>query len=474
MEYLYALYTDSQSNVNIVDVYESHLEGDRSTPLTQRYRDGTSIDGFWSFDRETGRGPFNSYYAAVNILGEGGGYAADDHCEKRLDHAAGTVAYILDPDDLTKTLAGHTFDRELYNVMLMVPTVYWTSARVTAESAQGNLAAGTEYNVLYLSSSPAYTPSGHGTVTGMKAYAHSASLESGKTDFESNVYPLLGFGVYESYATGTEDAVGAGLLVSQRSRIPASGLTVDEFKDLADALSPAGGKGVRPCYQQWNYYQWTLYKMMCYTVLGSMNSQGIVGEGFTTYSKADSSAVTGSTDRTGFAGTAASTENASGVVSSEAGRTSSKVFLENGWGSLNLFVGDAYVAGDSYSTQRLYAGNYLGGEKLLGERKQPSASQIWADINVTGDVHRVISSTSVQPSTWGTPVTADGNSEAYGSLEFPGDIVNARESGVSSITVGGRWDNGHYSGLSFSCAGYDISLANEFRGARLAYLLSSL
>ncbi len=474
MEYLYALYTDSQSNVEIADVYESHSDEDRCTPMTQRYRDGTSIDGFWSFDRKTGRGPFNSYYAAVNILGEGEGYAADDLREKRLGSGAGTVAYILDPDDLGRTLAGNTFDRGLYNVMLMVPTVYWTSAKVTAESTAGNLVAGTEYNVLYLSSSPSYTPSGHGTVAGMKAYAHSASLESGKTDFDTYVYPLLGFGVYESYATASEDAVGAGLLVSQGSRVPASGIDVDGFKDLADALPPAAGKEMQSCYQQWNYYQWTLYRMMCYTVLGSMNAQEMVGEGFTAYSKTDGCAVTGSTDRTGFVGVADSTENAAGSVSSEDGRTSSKVFLENGWGSLNLFVGDAYVAGDTYSTQRLYAGNYLGGEKLLEGRNQPSASQPWADINVTGDVHRVISATSVQPSTWGTPISADGNSDAYGSLAFPGDIVNARDSGVSSITVGGRWDNGHYSGLSFSCAGYDIALANEFRGARLAYLLSSL
>jgi len=43
---------------------------------------------------------------------------------------------------------------------------------------------------------------------------------------------------------------------------------------------------------------------------------------------------------------------------------------------------------------------------------------------------------------------------------------------VFSLTAGGRWDNTYYAGVAFICAGYDIGLANEYRGARLAYLLS--
>ena len=471
--YLYALYTDSENNVNVIDVYESHLVNGKATELTQRYRTSDSMDGldpFWSFDKKTGKGPFGTFYAAINLMDDNSMYSADDSAEKRLSTAVGKVAYILDPSNLGKTLAGNTFSVDLYNVMLIIPTVYWGSEKVTMDKSIGNLEKGTEYNVLYLSSSSSYTPSGHGKVSGMKPYAHSASTVSGQTDFETNVYPYLGIGVYESYVTVSGDAAGSGKMVSQSGKAPASGFDVDMFKDQADALTPASGNGMQSDYQQWNYYQWTLYKMMCYTVMGSKNSQVIIGEGYTKGN--DSAAVTGSTDTVGPVGIALATRSASGAVSSEPGRTSAKLFIENGWGSLNEFVADAYVTGQTSDSQRLYAGNFLSGEKLLESRAQPSAGQMWADIFVSGDPHRVISGTSVQSATWDTPISADANSKSYSDPGYPGDIVNAVKSGISSITVGGRWDNTHYAGLSFSCAGYDIALANQFRGARLAYLMS--
>lgn len=217
------LYTDSEYNLDIVDVYESHIENREATPLTERYRTSDSIDGintFWKYDSETGVGPFGTFYAAVNLMDDCPAYDTDDAREERRSTSVGLVAYILDPYDLTKTLSGSSFTADLYNVMLMIPTVYWTSGKVVADTTEGNLVEGTEYNVLYISSDPSYTPSGHDTVEGMKPYAHSASTVSGKTDFETNVYPYLGIGVYESYATSADDAVGAGKLVSQSGKVP--------------------------------------------------------------------------------------------------------------------------------------------------------------------------------------------------------------------------------------------------------------
>ncbi len=242
-------------------------------------------------------------------------YDTDDNKEQRRSTSAGLVAYVLNPYDLTKTLSGNSFTADLYNVMLMIPTAYWTSDKVVADATEGNLVKGTEYNVLYISSSPSYTPSGHDTVEGMKPYAHSASTVSGKTDFETNVYPYLGIGVYESYATSEGDAAGAGKLVSQSGKVPASNIDVDGFKDLADALTPAE----RSDYQQWNYYQWTLYKIMCYTVMGSKNAQVMVDAGYTQGNT--SCAVTGSTDSVGLVGAAEKTTSATGEVTSEKGRT---------------------------------------------------------------------------------------------------------------------------------------------------------
>jgi len=135
--------------------------------------------------------------------------------------------------------------------------------------------------------------------------------------------------------------------------VPASGHDVDAFKSFADALTPAESSGPGPDYQEWNYYQWTLYKMMCYAVMGSKNSQVIVGAGYTEGNP--SSAVTGSTDAIGFVGVAESTRTSSGDVQTGVGKTASKLFIENGWGSLNEFLGDAFVVGDGPDSQILYA-----------------------------------------------------------------------------------------------------------------------
>ena len=297
--YLYAIYTDPVKNLDIVDVYASPIDGGMATEMCQRYRtsDGPGgINTFWGFDGDTGRGPFGAFYAAVNLAGDCPAYDADDAAEGRMSTSAGCVAYILDPDDLGRTLAGHAFDPFLYNVMLVVPTVYWASDRVVAERTEGNLVEGREYNVLYVSSDPSYAPAGHGRIDGMRAYAHSASTVSGEVDFDSNVYPYLGIGVYEGYAT-VEGDFAPGVLVSQSGRAPTSGQDVDEFKALVDALVPASGKGLQSGYQQRNYFQWTLCKIMGYVVMGSKNSQVMVGIGYAEGN--DSAAVTGSTDRPG-------------------------------------------------------------------------------------------------------------------------------------------------------------------------------
>ncbi len=471
--YLYALYTDSEKNLDIIDVYESHFEDGKATSLTQRYRSSESLEGinpFWQFDKDTGTGPFGTFYAAINLMNDGKAYDTDDQTEKRRSTSVGYIAYVLDPYDLNKTLAGNPFTQDLYNVMLMIPTVYWISNKVVADATEGNLVKGTEYNVLYVSSSSSYTPSGHERIEGMKAYAHSASTTSGKTDFETSVYPYLGIGVYESYATKDSDPAGAGKLVSQSGKIPAAQIDVDGFKALADALTPAASKEMRSDYQQWNYYQWTLYKIMCYTIMGSKNSQVMVDPGFT--EENTSCAVTGSTDNIGFIGAAESTLTAEGTISTGKGKTAAKLFIENGWGSLNVFVGDAFVTGESHDAMYLHTGNYLGGENLIETRTQPSSMVKWADVYRTGERHRVIAGASTTPAVWDTPILADANRDAYTDTAFPGDIVNAAEEGVFSLTAGGRWDNTYYAGTAFICAGYDIGLNNEYRGARLAYLLS--
>ena len=89
--------------------------------LTSTMPSGTTLNDFWSFDTATGVGPFGAYYAAINLAS---GSNADDGTEARLSTDKGAVAYILNPSDLHKTLAGNEFDATLYNIMLIIPTVY--------------------------------------------------------------------------------------------------------------------------------------------------------------------------------------------------------------------------------------------------------------------------------------------------------------------------------------------------------------
>lgn len=90
--------------------------------LTSEMPTGTTLNSYWDFDTTTGVGPFGSYYAAINL---GSGTNADDVTEARLSTDKGAIGYILDPTDLTKTLGGTSYTSGLYNIMLVIPTVYW-------------------------------------------------------------------------------------------------------------------------------------------------------------------------------------------------------------------------------------------------------------------------------------------------------------------------------------------------------------
>lgn len=88
--------------------------------LTSVMPTGTALNDYWTFGTD-GVGPFGAYYAAINLAS---GSNDDDAVQARLSTDKGAVAYILDPANLKQTLAGNTFDPTLYNVMLMIPTVY--------------------------------------------------------------------------------------------------------------------------------------------------------------------------------------------------------------------------------------------------------------------------------------------------------------------------------------------------------------
>ena len=85
---------------------------------------GKTLNSFWAFDTETGVGPFGCYYAAINLTS---GPNNDDNREDRLSVVKGEIAYILNPYNYAQTINGSAYNPDLYNVMLIVPTVYWYS-----------------------------------------------------------------------------------------------------------------------------------------------------------------------------------------------------------------------------------------------------------------------------------------------------------------------------------------------------------
>ncbi len=400
-QYMYAITTDSK-NVNITKVRASENGSALKVISEARTAGGASnISGFWDFDRTTGMGPFNSFYAAINIE-EGSGY---DSGERMLSSAVGSVAFVLDPYDLSKTLGGTAFEG-MYNIMLVIPTVYWKATSTT----------------LYLSSSSSYNAGGS-VVKGMTAYAHTATLPDGST----KVFPYIAIGVYEA-------SVSDGKLLSVSGATPACWTTNDGFKLRADALTPAPGSD----YQQWNFYQWTLYKMMAYTVMGTKNSQAMLGDGPVSNS---------SVSKTGLA-------DAAGPYA-DSTSTYTKLLIENPWGSLYQFVGDTCFFG-----RTLQAGNTLGGATISNHPQS----------EVSGDLPSSdgwISATYSSSAYWDLPRSVGKSSTGF---SCPGDRVWS-SFGWCSLCVGGS--DGSSSGVSSLFGNRDLSYSRSDIGSRLAYVMAA-
>lgn len=92
--------------------------------LESKMPTGKTLNSYWAFDTETGIGPFGCYYVAVNLAS---GPNADDIRSERMSVVKGEIAYVLNPYNYTQTLSGYNYTPDLYNIMLVIPTVYWYS-----------------------------------------------------------------------------------------------------------------------------------------------------------------------------------------------------------------------------------------------------------------------------------------------------------------------------------------------------------
>jgi len=175
-----------------VEAYSSTSEG---TPETR--------NGLDDWDFSSGMGPFNSFYAAMDLS-----QSIIEGCsEPRISTLPDQVAFILDPDDLPKTLEADACTGE-HGIMLEIPSTYWYA----------------DGDVLYLSDDPDFF--GADTeVEGpqMTAYAHTVTDRAGGSatihDFSC---PGASFGIMgqSAYDAGMEDDPGISPWLILAAAIP--------------------------------------------------------------------------------------------------------------------------------------------------------------------------------------------------------------------------------------------------------------
>ena len=389
-------YTDASSDLTVLD----HLRGDAEVSP-------------WEWNDE-GVGPFNMFYAAIST-----GVTDDD----ALSNLPGHIAYILDPDDLTHAIKHYGEEEWIdisgvmsdYNIMLVIPTVYW----------------GVSDHAFYLTNVPNDSAN---TGVEFKAYAH--QVDNG------TIYPYLAIGVYEA-TTDSEKG-----LMSQTGAAPQRNKTLDQFRadvDVANSLVHTERGAKVGTYQVWNFYEWTLYKLLAETYIGSFDSSA----------KAGGNIYTSAASTTGLG-------NGAGPVSTSKPSNYGKVLIENAWGSLQELVDNAYVASGKLKAGSGLAApaagsisgyDYTGGDLSIGSGGATSGNPI--------------ATFSHSAASFGVPLTAGAQA---GSI--PDDFWF--DNGADKVLfVGGSWNHKASAGLSAWSSFYALSDSHTAIGSRLAYLMSA-
>jgi len=245
--------------------------------------------------------------------------------------------------------------------------------------------------------------------------------------------PAIAIGVYEAYNDN-------GVLTSQSGRTPTALTVLPNFVPLATAGNTDNSYGV---YQLWNWYQWTLYKMMCFTVMGNMDSQYMMGEGPTGRSNYS---VTGQTS--------------SAYEKSANAQSSVSLFLENTWGSVSEFVGDAVA-----SNYVLSVGNVAGGSTSASAVSNTLEETITFPSS-SGQYYLTFTPAS---DGFGAPFTVGSQGTAGQSIN---DFVYTASLSDRALRVGGDWEDALYAGLSCMNTLNRWNSSNPTDGTRLAYLIT--
>jgi len=430
-------------------VYESKVySGDRP-----------GVNSFWTFT--DGLGPFNCFYAAINTTSN----TTDDAKERRISNDIGKIAYVLDPYDLQKTIGGTTYTSSIYNIMLVIPTVYWYS--ITASNGT------TTYNYTFMSNNPDFfdsSKSGHAFTDGeyissvtsseMVAYAHMFASSGGKdwdnSEGNTTTYPYIALGYYEAYKDTSTS------LLSQTGKTPTNNTTIAAFRTAAQGNNSSVVQDPTSSYKVgiyglWNYYGWTLYKLMSITIMDQMDSQYAIGAG-----KSSGSAPNAT-------GTALNDSKQQWLVTTSTSATTDSVslLLENAWGSLWENVDDVVVN----TNNEVYTNNYLSPTALSTSAQTTTGKTV---IGKTGSYSQTkITGLYTDPEVWGMPSASSGTSVTPAS---DGSGVNddawTSDAQVGCLIVGGSYADSSRGGLS-AWYSYAVSSSPDRRGARLAYVMTA-
>ena len=295
--YSYTLVYNSSEMGNTA-AQETQLTVAGMTPISHAANTTTltalANQGSWTWDYNatthegSGLGPFNSFYAAFDI-----------------DNGNAFVTK-LNPYNLGQDLTGTALPSGNYNIMWVLPTVYWKVVDGNVTLTNDSTAGGT-------------------------AYAHT---------IDGHVYNYVAYGVYQ----GTGDASTPTKLTSESGKMPIVSKTRAQFRTLADNYTMDSGLGANAYSMLWNFYQWELYKLVSYTVMEGFNSQNFVGNGHvygSTYTF-----QTGALDTYGpYAGNPGMiTDSTTGT---SYGSDQDKLFIEGAWGGINQFVDGVVINGNS-------------------------------------------------------------------------------------------------------------------------------
>lgn len=369
--------------------------------------------GSWGWDETTGVGPFNSFYAAFD-MDDGNRFVA-----------------VLDPYDLSKEISGDSLDdTKNYNIMWVVPTLYWSV------DADGNVTITND------------------STSGGTAYAHT---------IDGHVYNYIAIGVYHGdYRTL---ANGPTVLTSESGVAPEANHTRPDFRDKANNYTMDSSLNVsadNPAHSMlWNFYQWTMYKLIAYTVMEDFNSQAVVGNG--NVNGGNYTLVTGGCDLLGpYAGNNGDL-GSSGANAATYGQDYAKLFIEEPWGTVYDFV-DGVVINNA-------EGYYLDSSSVPTDSKTVGGNVTL--ISATIPSYNFGSAISTDPAIWGCATATQSSSSYYnkGTCDkfgaSTGDKLlyvggDSSTSASSSVIYGVSYGNTYY-----------LSYSNNYIGARLAFVFDA-